>query len=326
VAHSGQGIRTLLDGLQKVWVHNVGLKLLALVLGALSFFGIRSETGFEVRYDIPIRVDLAGGIAILNQHPTTALVTFRGSQEDLRRLDLSRISAVVHAKATDPSGSESVPIRPRDVKGAPGVRATEVMPPSVEVTFDVEDERPFPVERPATVGTPLIGHAQVTFEPPAVLIRGPRRQLNRMLSEAVNVKTEPVDVDGRVKSFTKRVPVLSPGATWVSHIEPAEIIVNVDIVTESVTREWTNVTVLAVTEPGFSGTVRFDPPVVQVSVTAGAETMQTLATNAVKVFVDCAWLAGAGSYDLPVYAHLAGVRPQETRIRPASVKTTIEER
>lgn len=316
------------QGPSRLWrmlANNAWLKLLALAVGALSYFGIRNEMSFEVRYEVPIKVEVAEGIAVLDQQPTAALVTLRGSQEDLRELDQSRLSVVVQAKASDPSGSEMVSLRPRDVKGAGAVRPTTLTPPHVVVTFDVEDERPFPVQAPTAIGQPVIGHAELSFEPRAVLIRGPRRQLNRMQIEGVKVKTEPVDVDGRVNSFSKRVRVLSPGTTWVSHIEPQEITVNVEIVTETVVREWTNMAVLAVTEPGFSGRLRIDPPTVLVRVSGGAETVSNLSSNAVRAFVDVGRLEPARTSSVPVHVYVPGLRPQEASARPSSVRVHLEE-
>ena len=119
-----------------------------------------------------------------------------------------------------------------------------------------------------------------------------------------------MDVDGLEESFLKQVRVLSPGVgTRVFEIEPSEIMVKVNIVTETVSREWTNVMVLAVMKPGTAAYVDLSPSTVNVSLYGRAEVLDSIPDNAVKVFVNCAGLSSSGlrrfmSHKLPVNVHL----------------------
>ena len=61
----------------------------------LSFLTIRGAINFEVPYDGPVEVKVDPGIAILDQSPRTIQVMFRGSREDLRKIEPKRIRAVV---------------------------------------------------------------------------------------------------------------------------------------------------------------------------------------------------------------------------------------
>ena len=74
-----------LRGVRAFFTEDVTLKLLAVLLGALTFYTIRGATSFEVPYNIPVQVKVGPGIAILDQSVRSVDVTFRGSQEDLRR-------------------------------------------------------------------------------------------------------------------------------------------------------------------------------------------------------------------------------------------------
>ena len=86
-------------------VPNAGLKLLALILAALSFYAIRGVTSFEVRYDVPVEVSVEKGTAILEQDAEAVQVTFRGSPEDLRHVEQSQLRAVVKPKTRDFGGT-----------------------------------------------------------------------------------------------------------------------------------------------------------------------------------------------------------------------------
>ena len=289
--------------IRRIFRNNVGLKFLALVLATLTFYAIRGTTGYEVPYVIPLEVEVEKGIAILDQDPMSVEVTFRGSQEDLRRLDQKQLKAVVRPKASSPAGSEAVVIRGRDVQGASGVRVVKIKPAVLQLKYDREIQKTVKVAKPKTIGTPLIGRAEIDYEPRTVLIRGPKRMLE---DRQIVVETQPVDVDGRVESFSKQVRLLSPGGDmWVSQIEPAEVTVKVSIVTETVSREWTNVTVLAVLDHGGLTNMVFDPPAVDVSLHGRAEVVNGVRDDSVKVFVDCVGLrlSPAGK-EMPVNVHL----------------------
>ena len=294
---------------------NWELKLLALLLGAMSFYAIRGTTSFEVPYNVPLEVKVEKGIAILDQDPLTVDVTFRGSQQDLSDLDQRRIRAVVTPRETDAAGSVTVPVTPGDVTGAAGVRVVKVRPNAVSLTFDRETEKKVAVRKPEILGRPLIGKAEAEYEPRFVTIRGPRRRLK----DKESVSTEPVDVDGRVESFSKKVRVLPPGDAGVSQIEPAEVTVKVSIVTESVSREFEDVPVLAVIKPGRASDVYCEPAAVVVSLRGRAELLENLQPDSVTAFVDCTDLTVAATYELPVQVHL----PPQVDVNAETVPKTV---
>ncbi len=284
----------------KTIVRNWWLKLLAFVLAVMSFFAIRGATSFEVPYDIPLVVEVEKGIAILDQEPRTVQVTFRGSREDLRRLEPNSIRAVVKTESATLEKSDHVPVGPANVEGHSPARVVSVKPGTVRLIFDRETSKRVPVAKPRTDGTPLIGRVEIDYEPKEVTLRGPHRRL----AQTEMVRTAPVDVDGRVESFTKRIPVLSPGDTWISQIEPPEIMVKVSIVTESATRQWEKVPVRAFVDPGAPVRVSMDPRTVDISLHGRAEVLEGIEATDLTVFVDCMGLKDTATYQLPVNCHL----------------------
>lgn len=309
-----------LQGLSKWFLNNWELKILAFVLALLSFFAIQNEISFEVTYNIPIEVHVTQpGVAILDQDPLTADVTFRGSQDDLRRLNQREIKAVVRLSVSNPAGSESVHVDPDSIEGISGVRVVKVHPSVVMVTFDHEATKLVRVNKPRIIGTPLIGKVEVDCEPNEVLIRGPRRRLAKV--EAVS--TEPIDVDGRVESFTKQLRVLSASDAWITEITPPEVSVKVRIVSTAINRMWQDVTVLAVMAPGATTDVSFEPAKVTVTLSGRSEVLEGIARDAIRVFVDCEKLDSSSTYELPVNVHMPSGVDVTASVEPRTVKVSI---
>jgi hypothetical protein len=297
---------------------NGGLKALSLLLAVLCYYAIRGATSYEVPYEVPLEVKVEPGVALLDRDVESVLVTFRGSQEDLRQIDPKRLKAVVRPRASLPNGFETVSVSPADIEGAArGTHVTRIWPRAVKVTFDHEVEKIVMVEKPQTVGRPLMGTAEVSYEPRVATIRGPQRRLEL----AGSVLTESVDVDGRMASFTRRVRVLTD--PMVSVVNPAEILVKVDIVAETVTRTWTNVPVRAFLGPGEAVNVRFEPPTAHVFLKGRAEVLQALPADAVRVFADCASGAAAVSGSLPLNVYLPPGVDVNVRVEPEAVQAIV---
>lgn len=305
---------------------NWQLKLLSVVLGAITYYVIRGATSFEAPYDIPVHVQVDPGTAVYNQDPLMARVTFRGSQEDLRRIDQRHIAIVVKPDTHDPGGEMWANIGPKNVQGVAGVQVISIEPPAVRLKLDRETVKVVPLSPPKTTGKPLLGRAEVVaFEPKSVTVRGPRRRLqNQNFDELVSIET--VDVDGRVESFEKRVRVLYPDE-WISSIEPGEIKVRVEIATQTATNRWKKTPVLLLKQPGSFLDASVEPESVDVILEGRSEKIESISEEGVRVFVDGQGLAPGVSYELPVVVHLpqgvdvkARVEPRvvTVRCRPAS--------
>lgn len=310
----------LISYLRNLRVNNWHFKLLALVLAALTFYVIRGVTGFEIPYSIPLEVQVEKGIAILDQ-PKTVEVTFRGSQGDLRGLDHRQIRAVVApSNLGELGGSVSVSIGTKNVVGASGVRVTRVRPEVVVITFDREVEKVFRVIKPRTIGKPAAGKVEIDYAPQYVSISGPRK---RLLDREV-VETEPIDVNGCAQSFSKRVRVLSPSDVAVTRIEPPEITATVNIVTESVSKEWTNVLIRALLEAGSTNSPQFRPQTVNVTLHGRKEVLNLIADDSLRAFVDCIGLDPAQVYELPIAVHLPSGLEVTATLAPETVKVMFK--
>jgi len=317
-------VRNSLKRILAAIVHEWQMKLLALSLAVLTFYAIKGETGALVTHeDVPVRVNVEEGIAILDQVPRTVAVTFRGAMKDLLRIDPKQIEVVVRPKASNPAGAERVSIVPRDVRHrALGVRVQHVEPDTVSLVFDREVQKTVPVAKPEIIGKPLFGKVEIDYEPQAVVMRGPKRALESQTF----VTVQPVDVEGRAASFVVKLPVLPPPDAGVSEIEPPSVQVTVNVGTEMVSREWTNVTVLAVIKRDPDMTVSFKPETVNVSLHGRKDVFTRIEPGSVRVFVDCSGQVQPGKQKMPVSVHLPVGVEATASVEPDTVMATFKTR
>ncbi len=276
-----------------LFVDNWAIKVLALVLAILTFYAIHWATGYEVDYTVPVKVQVGEGIAVLDQDADAVKVRFRGTQDDLLKLDQDRLRIILRPREGEPDGlPRAVPISARNFESLPNVSVVKIEPDEVILTFDREVSAEFKVAKPGAIGSPLVGRAEIDYSPKIVMISGPKRRLEELkLRGEEELLTEPVDIDGRVESFSRLVEVLPPNDTWVSRIDPSEVTVRVRIVRELTMRTWTNVPIMAVRDPSSGdGGLTFTPAFVNVTLEGQAEIVESLATGDVRAFVDCVGL------------------------------------
>ena len=310
-----------LESLKRLVFYNKSTKLLSIALAVITWYSIRDAISFEVVVpDIRLDIQVKEGTAILYQSVTTADVTFRGAQEDIQLIDPRRIHVVVDLRG-ESAGSEQVPIAPDHVEGARGVRAIVVKPNTLMVTLDRESEKRVQVKGMFS-GKPLLGQVEsVVCDPVTVELRGPAGKL----AATDFVRTEPVDVDGRIQSFVKRSRVLPPSDTWVAHIDPPDVQVKVNIVEKAAEREWKDVPVLAVVPPGSPIRVEIQPSKVNLVLYGRSEMLEGIEDNDVQVLVDCAGLASPGEYDVPVYVRTPTEMEVTAATDPESVHVVLKQ-
>jgi YbbR domain-containing protein len=307
--------------LMEMVTNNWALKALALFLALITYQGIRDTISFKMVFDVPVEVKVEKGIAILDQNPRTVEVTFQGSQADLGQLSHGQMKIILTPKATNPSGSELITIEPDNVHGASGVSVEKISPKEVQLTFDRESEKKVAIAKPDIKGQPLIGKVEIDYTPNQATIKGPKRRLD----ERSILDTEPVDVDGRVQSFTKRVKIIAPADAMVTTIDPSEVEVKVSIVTDTVTHSWTNVTVKSMTQPELGCTISIDPPAVTVTMHGREDLLAGIRDKPVKAFVDCMEVTPGTSKELPVNVFMPAGTDLTAAIAPETVMVTVVE-
>lgn len=296
------------------------LKLAALVLAVISWYAVRDAISFEMLVsDVKLDVQLREGMAILNQTASTVDVTFSGSQDDIQRLDSKHIRAVIDLHSIDRSAMEDITLKPHMIEGARGVTVIDIIPPRIRFTLDREEEKIVPVKGHVT-GHPLVGEVEtVICEPAQVSLRGPGRQLR--VTEMV--LTTPIDVEGRVASFVKRVALIPPGDNWVAKVNPAEVQVSVNIAGKAAERSLERLPVAAVNAPGELKQIAITPAQVDVTLKGSSEELKAIEDASIRAFADCTGLR-AGNYELPVRVFLPRAGAVAASAAPAVVTVVIQ--
>jgi len=299
------------------------LKLLALALATASIYAIQRITNQQEEFEIPIAVQMEKGIAVLRQDARTAYITCRGSLDDLKRLDPAQLRLIATPRVSGIAGTAQVPIGPKNVSGPlRGVSIIRVRPGIVNLTFDREIVKNVGIAKPELAGKPLLGRAEVDYEPKIASVRGPKTQL----TDLKILRTGPIDVDGAVDSFTQRLRILTDTESGVWAVEPAEIAVRVSIVTEAISREWKSLPVLALRETGTSLQFGFTPPRVDLSVLGSPQAVNRIEPNDIRIFVDCLGIMQPGTYTVPARVHLHDGVEVSTAVNPPMITVTVLQR
>ncbi len=301
--------------------NNWGLKLLALVLATLSFYGVRWATGNEKDFTVPVEVDVEDGIAVLAQTVNFVTVTARGTLDDMLKIDPLKMRALVGSREGEPDGlPRSVTIRPRDIEGAPNVSIVKIDPPELLVTFDREVETTFSVARPVTDGRPLVGRVEIEYSPMTVNVAGPKRRLEELKRRGLDsLQTEEVNVDGRVESFSRRVAILPPEGTLVSKIEPSEVEVKISIVRDIATLRLEPIPVMIIGDEAVPDQWGIEPAEAVVTLEGQPILVNSLTNNEVRVFVDCTGLSFEERRNLDLRVYVPVQEGVSYRVEPETV-------
>ncbi len=311
------------DHVKAFFTENRVLKILALMLAVASIYAIQRITNQLDEFEIPIVVQVESGVAVLRQDARTAYITCRGSFDDLKRLDPAQLRMVLAPKGIGIAGTQQVPIGPRNVTGTMrGVNVIKVRPGIVNLTFDREIERKISIARPEVAGRPLLGKAEVDYEPKIASVRGPEQQL----SDLKILRTGPIDVDGAVDSFSRNLRILTDAESGVWEVKPAEITARVSIVTEATSKEWKDLPVLALRETGTALEMHVSPPRVDFSVLGSPQAVNRIEPADIRIFVDCTGITQPGTYTLPAAVHLHEGVDVSTAVNPPVINVSVRHR
>jgi len=276
--------------LKLIFVRDGHWKSLAFIIAFMVHFSIRSDISHLRTIPVPVDVERdasANDAVIETVEPRTVQVTLRGSYSELHQQLVENIRCVVRPrqKKNTPVEVVSIPLGSHSIRGLDrGLRVNKIDPDDVKIRFDVPMTLQLPIVAPALVGNPR-GRVDLTFEPTTAMVTGSRRLLTSLDPEKVQVQTEPLDVDGRTQSFSTRLKLHPPGDARL-RVEPSEILVNVQIISEKSTVRIEKVPVRLVQPSGTGPAWRCEPEWVSVELTGRTEQIRVIKFEEVGAIVN----------------------------------------
>ena len=199
----------MLGFVQRTFVHNIGLKLVSLLLAIGLWFAMARSPIAEVEMKVPIEFrDLPDNLEVDSASFTEAQIRVRGPERVIHRLQVADVRAEIDLASVRP-GERTFDLTGQQVHVPQDVEVVQIYPGQFHLSFDNRATRVVEV-RPRVMGNFASGMrvAQAIADPPTIMITGPRRHV-----EAVEAAiTDPVDVSGAMTraSFVTQAYVPDP--------------------------------------------------------------------------------------------------------------------
>jgi diadenylate cyclase len=208
---------------QRIFVHNIGLKLVSLLLAIGLWTVVSGDPIAEVEMKVPIEFhNLPDNLEIDSASFTEAQIRVRGPERVIHRLQAADLHAEIDLASVRP-GERTFDLTSRQVRVPRDLEVVQIIPGQFHLSFDDRETRSVEV-RPRVTGNFASGLRvkQVTADPSSVMITGPRRRV-----EAVeDATTDPVDISGAMTraSFVTQAFVPDP-LIQVVHPTPIRVTV-----------------------------------------------------------------------------------------------------
>ena len=189
-----------------------GMKLISFALALGLWYYAISEESVEVTRTVPLEIKLKNEkMSVLSTSERHVQVTLSAPRALLSDLTSEEIQAVHEiGSEVKTAGDYSFRLESREIKvPTPQIRVTAIMPETVAVTLDELIVQKLKI-MPNFVGEPAFGYKvredQILLDPNAILVEGPKGKLEKLDS----IKTEPIDLVGRVRPVRRTVKLTIP--------------------------------------------------------------------------------------------------------------------
>lgn len=300
---------------------NWGLKLISLVLAVGLWYYAVGEESIEVTRVIPLRVQMANPKMLVSEISVKALrVTFSAPRSLIANIASQDIQAV-HKIGEDikTTGEYSFRVEPSEIR-LPNfqMRVAKIVPEAVTVKLDEVVVQKFEIQ-PDFVGEPAFGYKllseEVRLNPNALLVQGPKGVLESLKT----IKTEPIDLIGRIRSFNRTVRVKLPPT--VKPMSESLVDVLIPIREEFDEKEFKDVVVRVLNVPDGNQAYEINPEKVTVVLKGSKRLLEKFSSENLLAYVDPSGLK-KGEYELPLNIIL----PEEVSLKdkkPLIIKTSV---
>jgi YbbR domain-containing protein len=189
--------------------HNLGLKIISLLIATGLWLAVSSEPSSEVAFNVAIVFqNMPENIEISSENIPSAQVRVRGPEQLVRRLQASEIHEEIDLAGIKP-GERTFDLNKNQVSLPDKLEAVQIVPSQIHLLFDRRVTRTVPV-RPRVTGTFVSGYsiAQIISDPQNVEIIGPKKSVDGVESAI----TDPIDVTGLISrtSYSRHAYVSDP--------------------------------------------------------------------------------------------------------------------
>ncbi len=300
---------------------NWGLKFISLVLAAGLWYYAVGEESIEVTRVIPLKIQMSGQKMLVSEISARVVqATFSAPRSLIVNLASQDIQAV-HRVGPEikTAGEYSFRVEPSEIR-VPNfqIRVLKIVPEAVTVKLDEVVVQKLEIQ-PDFVGEPAIGYKllseEVRVNPNALLAQGPKGVLESMKA----VKTEPIDLVGRIRSFNRTVRVKLPAT--VKPLSEALVDVLIPLREEFNEKEFKDVAVRVLNMPDVSNIFEVTPEKVSFTLKGSKRLLEKLSSETLLAYVDLSGLK-KGEHDLPLNI----VLPEEVSLKdkqPLVIKIVI---
>lgn len=191
---------------------NWGLKMVSFFLAVGLWYYATGEEGIEVTRYVPVEVKVNNSqMSILKMSVPSVQVTFMAPRAMLSDLMSEEVKAYHEiGNEVKKAGEYSFRIEPGEIKlKTPQIRIVKIEPEVLDVTLDELIVQKVAI-KPNFLGEPAFGYKvytdKIEMNPNAAMLEGPKGQLEKLQS----IKTEKVDLVGRIRSFRRTLNLEIP--------------------------------------------------------------------------------------------------------------------
>ncbi len=273
-------------------------KLISLILAVGLWFYAVGEEGVEVTRTIPVHIKLESEKLSVVGNPTRViLATLQAPRSLLANLASEELKAEHQIRKVETPGDYSFRLEPREIRlPSEKIRVTRIEPEVIQVKIDEMIVQKLEIN-PAFLGEPAFGYhldpAKVQVDPRAVLVEGPKSQLEKL----TKIKTQPIDVVGRVRSFRKTVRLADEVGLRVLGESLVDVYVPIQEAAGEKTFEKVRVKILGASLP--QGQVSVEPPQLNLILRGAAKDLEAVDPARLLAYVEISGLS-EGTHPLPI--------------------------
>ena len=295
-----------------------GLKLVSLLLAVGFWFYVVGEESIEMTKTVPFEIlPSTDKLSVVKSSTSYLEVTFQSPRHLFSALSSSSITARHKIEGIQNPGDYSFNVQQSDFSlPAPEIRVVKIFPSFVTVTLDEVIVKKVPI-KVDLMGDPAYGYRvdqeAIELDPNAALVEGPKAILEKVES----VKTEPIQLVGRVRSFRRTARIHSTSEVRVTGDGITEV--QIPIKPEFSERELAGVQVRSLGRPSPEHVARINNAEMNVTLKGPRAVLDQIEPDKLLAYVEVEGLK-EGIQDIPIKFIL----PQDVMLKEDPPLASVE--